>query len=421
MFGGVVGTRPRRRQSESPQVVHQVPSGSVTSTPPPPPPSTSTVSSTSAANSDGNHPAPMTPPLPPTSPLPTSPPLFDFETVSEYIIPKQELCDRLVTVCTNKYRILGYPVCLEDGKYARNEFIFNFAIVLDEGVEYSTYKSVVRKVAKLFRALEEQSGFLSNEVTAMGVFALIEQVLEDLNNYSECMIPINESNTINIKLFPTYAPPPQVKAFHVPVCTVQLENLMDVNWDLTMQKIVPFIDGINSVRRISELADADYNLTRKCIEHLLYYGCLIMVDVFQFSAIYACTAEISILVQDPSLQEECQAYVSYSSPRIPFPFLLQLYTSLTQGLTLKKWCMENATKLKGIDVRRFISFGIVKGFLYRSHRYPVPAEGKVDKALPLARYLDGGHHFDEICTDLQASEKEVMGMLEGRDVQIVHR
>ncbi|PUU83140.1 nitrogen permease regulator 2 [Tuber borchii] len=413
MFTGVVGTR--RRQSESmiksifysrfhpgkgPQVVHQVPSGSQSHNTALTPPTTTTS----------------------TSPPPTSPPLFDFETVSEYIIPKQELCDRLVTVCTNKYRILGYPVCLEDRKYERNEFIFNFAIVLDEDVvEYSTYKSVVRKVAKLFKALEEQSGFLSNEVTAVGVFALIEQVLEDLNNYSECMIPINESNTINIKLFPTYAPPPQVKAFHVPVCTVQLENLMDVNWDLTMQRIVPFIDGINSVRRISELADADYSLTRKCIEHLLYYGCLIMVDVFQFSAIYACTAEISTLVQDPSLQEECQAYVSYSSPRIPFPFLLQLYTSLTQGLTLKKWCMENATKLKGIDVRRFVSFGIVKGFLYRSHKYPVPAEGKVDRALPLARYLDGGHHFDEICTDLQVSEKDVMGMLEGRDVQIVHR
>lgn len=258
-----------------PQVVYQVPYGSVTFTPPPPPPSTSTISSstaTTAANDGNSNSAPVTPPLPPTSPPPSSPPLFDFETVSEYIIPKQELCDRLVTVCTNKYRILGYPVCLEDRKYERNEFIFNFAIVLDEDVvEYSTYKSVVRKVAKLFKALEEQSGFLSNEVTAVGVFALIEQVLEDLNNYSECMIPISgflalsfllafflsvllacfgmaddddgggagidESNTINIKLFPTYAPPSQVKAFHVPVCTVQLGLLMDVNWDLTMQRV----------------------------------------------------------------------------------------------------------------------------------------------------------------------------------------
>lgn len=80
---------------------------------------------------------------------------------------------------------------LDDRKYARNKFIFNFAVVLDEDVEFSTYKSVVRKVAKLFKALEEQSGFLSNEVTRSGVYALIEQVMEDLNNYSECMIPIS--------------------------------------------------------------------------------------------------------------------------------------------------------------------------------------------------------------------------------------
>lgn len=60
-------------------------------------------------------------------------------------------------------------------------------------MEFSTYKSVVRKVAKLFKALEEQSGFLSNEVTRSGVYALIEQVMEDLNNYSECMIPISGS------------------------------------------------------------------------------------------------------------------------------------------------------------------------------------------------------------------------------------
>lgn len=138
-----------------PQVLHQVPDGSVTT---------------------GSH---------------STPPLFDFDTISEYIIPKQALCDRLVTVCTNKYRILGYPVALEDRKYARNKFIFNFAFVLDEDVEFSTYKSVVRKVAKLFKALEEQSGFLSNEVTRNDVYALIEQVMEDLNNYSECMIPIS--------------------------------------------------------------------------------------------------------------------------------------------------------------------------------------------------------------------------------------
>lgn len=140
-----------------PQVLYQVPDGSVT-----------------------------------TSPGSLHDPLFDFDTVSDYIIPKQELCDRLVTVCTNRSRILGYPMCIEDRKYDRNEYIFNIAIVLDENVDPSSYKSVVRKLAKLFRALEEQSGFLWDEVTRSGVYSLIEQVMEDLNNYCECMIPISE-------------------------------------------------------------------------------------------------------------------------------------------------------------------------------------------------------------------------------------
>jgi len=83
-------------------------------------------------------------------------------------------------------------MCIEDRKYDRNEYIFNIAIVLDENVDPSSYKSVVRKLAKLFRALEEQSGFLWNEVTRSGVYSLIEQVMEDLNNYCECMIPISE-------------------------------------------------------------------------------------------------------------------------------------------------------------------------------------------------------------------------------------
>lgn len=79
--------------------------------------------------------------------------------------------------------------------------------MLDEDAEFSTYKSVVRKLAKLFKALEEQCGFLSREAGLLGgeeggedegpggrIYGLIEQVLEDLNNYSECMIPIGESH-----------------------------------------------------------------------------------------------------------------------------------------------------------------------------------------------------------------------------------
>ncbi|CCX05969.1 nitrogen permease regulator 2 [Pyronema domesticum] len=371
---------------KGPQVVHQVPDGAIT----------------------------------PSSAPHDPPPLIDFDQVSSHIIPKQELCDRLVTICTNKYRILGYPVCIDDRRYTRNEFIFNFAILLDESDEFSTYKSVVRKLAKLFKALEEQSGFLSTEETRAGVYALIEQVLEDLNNYSECLIPINESNTISIKLFPTYAPPPAVKPWFVPVSTVQLDLIMDVTWDLTMQKIVPYIDGINSVRRISELADADPNLTKKAISHLLYYGCLTLVDVFLFHAIYAVTADISTLLRDRQMQDECINYIKRTdSAVIKFPDVFTLFCSLSQGLSLKKWCMEHHRMLRDIDVRRFITFGVIKGIIYRVQKYPVAQQNRVPTKLQAL--VKGDRCFDEICTELQVSEMDVIKMLEGSDATIIHR
>lgn len=194
---------------------------------------------------------------PSTAPCAQTSPFFSFSDVSEYVIPRQEFCDRLVTVCANHYRIIGYPVCVNNynGKYDRNQFIFNFAFVVEEDLlDWNSYASVVRKLGKLLRNLEEQGSFLSKEekdipwdvlgdpartssvglgirrveraasiaesmsesqsVKSLGldglsldepaemgasskVYALCEMILEDLNNYCECMIPIGKSHIYN--------------------------------------------------------------------------------------------------------------------------------------------------------------------------------------------------------------------------------
>jgi hypothetical protein len=117
-------------------------------------------------------------------------------------------------------------------------------MVLDEDADFSGHMSVVKKLANMFRNLEEQSQFLSREESgaiwdsgellrvptlfgeemsetsetiasdaehsdaqplsgsgllshyeaSLGgkVYALCEMIMEDLNNYCECMIPIGE-------------------------------------------------------------------------------------------------------------------------------------------------------------------------------------------------------------------------------------
>lgn len=345
--------------------------------------------------------------------------------------------------------------------------------MLAEDADFSSYIPVVRKLNTLFRTLEEQSQFLSRDGSNSSgrndtgkVYALCEILLEDLNNYSEAMIPIDASNTLNIKLFPTYPPPPPLYAHHVPLATVRLEDLVDENWDLTMLRVLPWINGVNSVKQIALLADADFKLVRKAIRHLLYYGCVLLLDVFSFGAIYASTADIAAFVESEEMQEECARYVTLPEADdgageylmgsrdegkgvLSETRLAEMYLSLRQGQTVKNWCMEHVDVATRIDVRRFITFGVIKGLLYRVHTYAFAGssmkpgskksmkanlnrsrraekgsekgEGELEDA-DLGRYLDGTHSFDEICTDLMISAKELMGKLkEWGDVQIICR
>ncbi|KAL4918258.1 nitrogen permease regulator 2-domain-containing protein [Aspergillus aurantiobrunneus] len=538
--------------SSRPKVVHQVPDGAIA----------------------------------PSNTGPSQPLFLTFSDISFFVIPRQELCGNLVQVCTNGYRILGYPICMKSPRYDRNEFIFNFCLVLAEEEDFSSYKSVVQKLADLMRGLEEQSGFLSRDHSKSNegkVYSLCETLMEDLNNYCECMIPIDELNTLNIKLFPVYPSPPPVRAWQVPLFTVRYQAFLDENWDLTMQRIVPHINGVNSIRIISLLADTDFSLTCRAIRHLLYYGCLFLLDIFSFSAIYAPTALFSsTIAADETMQQECARYVNtlFASPMtapkaptaIPSGYdkddfwppigdlnprrgpdniitgtsenisptatpspakistlmssagsttdplakhsstdrevvdgvgIVELYASLKQGQSVKQWYLQHSRLLANIDIRRFITFGIIKGFLYRVHKYaiatgnPAPqfksgattprfsthsgpssrgpgtganspyASSAGDEPAPitqhphshhhhhrsddggssvhsgsrsallydddeeddfiddktLSKYLDGMHCFDQICTELEISERELTARIKRYhgEVLIIHR
>ncbi|CAN6608550.1 nitrogen permease regulator 2 [Trichomonascus vanleenenianus] len=428
-----------------------------------------------------------------------SAPYFEFDWVKNYVIPKPQLCNRLVTCRVGQYRIVGFPVHIYGHEYVRNSFIFNFAFIFPADAESTVFEMPIRRLAKMFMALEEQNKFLSQTSSLNTISNIIEQIYQDLNNYSECMIPIDDSNTVDMKLFPLFPPPPELKYYHVPISTVQLEKLMDDNWDPTMEKIVPYINGINSIRQIADLADADYKLTCQCIQHLIHYRCIIVVDLFQFSNIYAPTADISLFLTDPMMFRECQAYV-YTPPEpkhAGFPSsvntssfsssssisttrsaiaagapsqttLFYLYKTLNQGQTVREWYMTNRKLFRGIDVRRFLSFGVIKGLIYRVYCYPIfdstvehhhhhhhhhhhqqhhrhqqnqpprptarrqshgRTAGRMDKRTlshgeadeeqknieaVISRIMNVPEHFDSICTDLRLSKEEVEMLLQKR-------
>jgi len=93
---------------------------------------------------------------------------------------------------------MGHPVCIQDDRYERNEFIFNFCIVIGALVDKIPFEAVVRRLASTFTEMEIQNQFLSKEDLSnsqkrRSIAALLEIIKEDLNNYNECMIPVGES------------------------------------------------------------------------------------------------------------------------------------------------------------------------------------------------------------------------------------
>ncbi|TGJ88349.1 hypothetical protein E0Z10_g460 [Xylaria hypoxylon] len=365
------------------------------------------------------------------------PPLVDFDIVQEYIIPRKAFFNRFVTVNTpdGKHSILGFPVSIPHERYHRNEFIFNFGLVIESDVDQIPYERLVRRLAVTFAEMERQNGYLSSDGQVddgrRPIESLLEIVKEDLNNYGECMIPVDDGNTINMKLFPYHAPPPPVHGWHVPVPKTKFAEIVDSTWDLTLQRIIPHVDGVNDVRRIAWLADVSLPLTQCALQHLLYYDTILLLDMFFFGSCYALRPGIHDFVSNrANLVDECAAYVSitsgnsntenmtgstaslnipgmastrhhsavdlsatprahveipsrpttsstisFSSARVSHYQLIKLMTTFCVGRSVMEWVRLHQEAgfdvLRHVDVRRLVQFGVIKGFLYRVHKYAV--------------------------------------------------
>lgn len=86
----------------------------------------------------------------------TTPGLFEFESISQYVIPKDQLCGRLVRCNTPSHRIIGYPVKLTGPRYRghRNSFRYNICFVFDRTADISCYEPIVRKTGRVLLACE---------------------------------------------------------------------------------------------------------------------------------------------------------------------------------------------------------------------------------------------------------------------------
>ncbi|PFH57335.1 hypothetical protein XA68_15207 [Ophiocordyceps unilateralis] len=371
----------------------------------------------------------------------TRPPLVDFDVLQEYIIPRQAFCNHYVTINSpdGKYSILGHPVVIANSKYLRNEFIFNFGLIIESDVDQTPYERVVRCLAATFSEMEKQDEYLSRggsdfrfrPRSRRPIEGLLEIVKEDLNNYGECMIPVDDANTINMKLFPHHPTPPVLEGWHVPVAKTKFSDIVDPTWDLTLQKVIGKIDGVSDVRRIAYEAAVSLDLAKVALRHLLYYDTILILDIFFFSSCYAPRPGIHDFVRNlDGIVDECAGYVSHGRARVANYHLVKLMTSFSQGKSVKEWIMASNDNgfdvLSHVDVRRFVQFGLIKGCLYRLHKYVISkqylAALATGQSRPVAggdllqRYTDGNHHFDQIITEQNLTDADIMERLKSLPV-----
>lgn len=263
------------------------------------------------------------------------------------------------------------------------------------------------------------------------------------------MIPVDEANTINMKLFPHHPTPPEVKGWHVPVAKMKFSEVVDPTWDLTLQRVIAHIDGVSDVRRISFNADVSLELTQLALRHLLYYDTILLLDIFFFGACYAPRPGIHDFVANVGgVVDECANYVcvvgaaGIASPveergggregtgangghRVSNYMLIKLMTTFCVGKTVAEWLKGHMDAgfdvLRFVDVRRLVQFGVIKGCLYRVHKYVVSKQYLATLATgqlrplaggdPLQKYTDGCHTFDQIITEQNLTDPEIMEKL----------
>lgn len=334
---------------------------------------------------------------------------------------------------SERVKVLGWPVSLVSEGYARNRFTFNVCFVVsehggkkdeeegsdsDDGesrrrgwrASVRSWDAVVKKTALFFQALELDDGILAaeeakNEGVAGGagdgsrgtvVKSLLDDIFAQLTLYGETCVRVDKIHTLNLRLArprPLLEPPAEpgrkvkIRDWHVPLLTHPLPAAETWTPDLVLARIHPHVDGIAHVARIAERAQVDVKLVRRAVRGLVAMGRARTLDLFHFQAVYALTAEWAWFVRDEEMQEECRRYICTSHGdhtddiAKQTPHILALYAAFGTPQSARDFALAQHALLaaRHIDIRRFVTFAALKGFLRRVHKYalavaaPTPA------------------------------------------------
>jgi len=367
----------------------------------------------------------------------------DFEQVAPYIITKPELCGRVVTVIHPALRhgraggepaedaaaaarygdtamstlgsvgslagagsgasdsapsataavpavggkLVAFPMGMQHERYHRNSLMFAVGCVVDVLTDSRPYEAVLRKLGNYLYNMEVESSFLSAPGGRDVLAALLPDILESLNSRGECFLTVGSCDIIALKLFPVLPEAPTVRDSDVPVRVRDLDVLVgsmeDSGWDLCMRHVLPHINGVNYVRAIAECADVEISLVKAVVQQLAYYGCVALIDIFQYGNYYATQPRLQLLLRSPSLRAACLQYIR-AQPTSSASAVLPGMLAAQSATALSAVAMTGGGGHGGAPTSRITARGGADGSLPLAPGSPAlrPAGGGVGGVLP---------------------------------------
>ena len=370
-----------------------------------------------------------------------------FDSIAEFLIPKPQLCGQLLMLREEDRVVLCWPMCLEDTRYARNALLFSIGFVLEPSKGSGAperFGRVLEKASRQLEVLERESlssgapGWLSGD--SRGVQHLLPQLLHDLRLHGRCSVAIDASNTLELSLPPPPPRPPSgcgqlgAQEHMAPVLIAEPEPAVVRGWDLSLQKLLPRLDGTHTVAGIAEAMGADLPLVRRGLETLAAGGWVRLIEPFAFSNMYACTPRLNELALSARWRQHAVDATCRAGGAAPPSFacvlkLLAAFAPQPEGhgwRTVLGVCRLLPALCQQVDMRRLVQFGALNGALRRVHSVPVApppcvprangaayaaaaaaAVGGTTGASPLptpppSTVLDGHRHMDSVCCELGA-------------------
>uniref|UniRef100_A0A1I7Z545 GATOR complex protein NPRL2 n=1 Tax=Steinernema glaseri TaxID=37863 RepID=A0A1I7Z545_9BILA len=352
--------------------------------------------------------------------------------------------NKLIKITFHDYKVMGHPVCLKHRKYPRGDFIFNLCFVVSkdstidciflseigeipklEGIIYAEFDTNTGPVIRYqyLVELERECWFLSGQSAKKRMPRLVRQIFKGINDNACCEQSVTKATSFYLKLCPSFhgKEPPKISKYMVPMftrCPPPISPAQIHKMDILSQKIVPHIDGVRCIKEISNVIEIEADLVERCIQNLHFYGCITLVPLFMYSNTYVTTEKLHKLYEDVKMQQECLEFIKLNR-RIgtaiitappTFPQIFRLYASLKTGYTLKEWVSRIAPDMLNFDVRKFIQFGLCRGFVRKLSVYPFCKNPHNESRI--ASFCNGSRPVEDIAIHYRCSPFDLLSLLQ---------